>query len=86
MYVTAHNSAGAGPRSSQITATPNAVPDQVTGLTTDPADGQVTLTWQAAAVNGSPVTSYTVEISPAPPGGSAVSTSADGDVHHRSPG
>ena len=74
VYVTAHNSAGDGPRSSQIKATPDQVPDQVTGLKTDPADGQVTLSWRAAAVNGSPVRSYTVETSPAPSGGSAVST------------
>ena len=30
VYVTAHNSAGDGPRSSQIKATPDQVPDQVT--------------------------------------------------------
>ncbi len=74
VYVTAHNSAGDGPRSSQIKATPDQVPDQVLGLKTDPADGQVTLSWQPAVVDGSPVQSYRVETSPTPSSGSPVST------------
>ena len=74
IYVTAHNSAGDGPRSSQIKATPDQVPDQVSGLKTGPADGQVTLSWQPAVVDGSPVRSYQVETSPAPVGGAALST------------
>ena len=74
VYVTAHNSAGDGPRSSQIKATPDQVPNQVLGLKTDPSDGQVTLSWQSAVVDGSPVQSYTVETSPAPATGSPVST------------
>jgi large repetitive protein len=74
IYVTAHNSAGDGPPSSQVKATPDQVPNQVTGLKTDPADGQVTLSWPAAVVDGSPVRSYQVETSPAPASGSAIST------------
>ncbi len=86
VYVTAHNSAGDGPRSSQIKATPDQVPNQVLGLKTDPSDGQVTLSWQPAVADGSAVRSYTVETSPAPSGappvsrlaGSATSTTVTG--------
>ena len=68
VYVTATNTVGQGKPSSSTTGQPNAVPDQVTGLATTVGDGQVTLTWQPAQVDGTPVTSYEVEISP-PPGG-----------------
>jgi hypothetical protein len=68
VYVTATNTVGQGKQSSGITGQPNAVPDQVTGLATTVGDGQVTLTWQPAQVDGTPVTGYQVEISP-PPGG-----------------
>jgi hypothetical protein len=68
VYVTATNTVGQGKPSSSTTGQPNAVPNQVTGLATTVGDGQVTLTWQPAQVDGTPVTSYQVEISP-PPGG-----------------
>ncbi|HEY3883029.1 MAG TPA: fibronectin type III domain-containing protein [Trebonia sp.] len=68
VYVTATNSVGQSKQSGTTTGQPNAVPDQVTGLATDVGDGQVTLTWQPARVDGTPVTGYNVEISP-PPGG-----------------
>ena len=76
VYVTAHNSAGDGPPSGHIQATPDQVPGQVLGLKTTPADGQVALTWQAAVVNGSTTKSYTAEISPAPANGSSIRTLA----------
>ncbi|MGH3292745.1 MAG: Ig-like domain-containing protein, partial [Trebonia sp.] len=66
VYVTATNSVGQGKQSGTTTGQPNAVPDQVTGLATDVGDGQVTLTWQPAQVDGTPVTGYEVEISPPP--------------------
>lgn len=72
VYVTAANSDGAGPASPHITATPNAVPGQVTGVTATPGDTKVTLSWQSVQDAGSPVTGYVAEISPAPAGGSAV--------------
>ncbi len=86
VYVTAHNSAGDGPPSGQIKATPDQVPDQVSGLKVTPADGQVALSWQPAMVDGSAVTSYLAEVSPAPSGqsptvtlgGSATSTTFAG--------
>ena len=40
----------------------------MTGLATAVGDGQVTLTWQPAQVDGTPVTGYEVEISPPPAG------------------
>jgi hypothetical protein len=74
VYVTATNSAGTGPDSPQTTAQPNAVPSQVTGLTATPGDGTVALTWQPAQVDGTPVTGYSVEVSPPPAGGSQITT------------
>ena len=81
VYVTATNSVGAGPAQRRAPpATPNAVPDQVTGLSTAVGDQQVTLTWQPAHVDGTPVTGYDVEISPPPAGQQQISTS--GVDHH----
>lgn len=68
VYVTATNSAGAGPGSAQTRAQPNAVPDRVTGLAATPGDGTAALTWQRAHVDGTQVTGYQVEISPPPAG------------------
>jgi hypothetical protein len=68
VYVTATNAVGPGKPSSSTTGQPNAVPNQVTGLATTVGDGQVTLTWQPAQVDGTPVTGYQVEVSPPPSG------------------
>jgi len=68
VYVTATNTVGAGQRSPGTAGEPNAVPDQVTGLSTVVGDQQATLTWQPAHVDGTPVTGYDVEISPPPAG------------------
>jgi hypothetical protein len=68
VYVTATNSAGTSGHGAQVTGEPNAVPDQVTGLTATPGDGTVALTWQPALGNGTPVTGYEVEVSPPPAG------------------
>ena len=72
--VSATNSAGTGPDSTSVSAEPNAVPDQVTGLVAAPGDGTVALSWQAAQVDGTPVTGYSVEISPPPAGQSQITT------------
>ncbi len=83
MYVTATNTVGAEQaQRAPPPGQPNAVPDQVTGLATDVGDGQVTLTWQPAQVDGTPVTGYEVEISP-PPGRAAAdhSRSASTTTH-----
>ena len=72
IYVTATNSVGQGQDSRTTTATPNAVPNQVTGLSATPGDGTVALTWQAAVDEGTPVTGYEVEVSPPPSGGQQI--------------
>ncbi|HEY1821012.1 MAG TPA: fibronectin type III domain-containing protein [Trebonia sp.] len=66
VYVTATNSTGISPDSPQATATLDAVPGQVIGVTaTSEPDGSVALTWQAP--EGNP-TGYEVEVSPPPAG------------------
>lgn len=72
--VTATNSDGAGPASATVTAQPNAVPGQVTGLTATPKNAEAALGWQPARVNGTPVTKYVAVINPAPAGGAATQT------------
>lgn len=72
--VSATNSAGTGPSSAQVTAEPNAVPGQVAGLVATPGDTTVTLAWQPPADDGTPVTSYSVEVSPPPGGGQQITT------------
>jgi hypothetical protein len=72
IYVTATNSVGPGHDSPTTNATPNAVPDQVTGLAATPGDTTVALTWQAATDPGTPVTGYEVEVSPPPTGGQEI--------------
>ena len=71
LYVRATNSTGQGARSGTTMAEPNAVPDQVTGLATDPGDKQITLTWQPAGYSGTAPTDYEIKVSPVPPGQSS---------------
>ncbi|WP_448061131.1 Ig-like domain-containing protein [Cellulomonas hominis] len=59
------------PSPASAPARPDAVPDPPGAPTLAFGDGQVTATWSAPANGGSPITSYTVELSPAPPSGSA---------------
>jgi hypothetical protein len=72
IYVTATNSVGQGQSSRTTTATPNAVPDKVTGLTATPGDSTIALTWQPAVDAGTPVTGYELEVSPPPSGGQQI--------------
>ena len=72
IYVTATNSVGQGQDSRTTTATPNAVPDRVTGLAATPGDGTIALTWQPAVDAGTPVTGYEVEVSPPPSDGQQI--------------
>ena len=81
VYVTATNTVGPGKPSVTTTGQPNAVPDQVTGLATTVGDGQATLTWQPAQVDGTPVTGYNVEISP-PPAGQQQIQAVGGSTSH----
>ena len=81
VYVTATNTVGASKKSSSTTGRPNAVPDQVTGLSTAVGDKQITLTWQPAHVDGTPVTGYDVEISPPPAGQQQITQAGTGTTH-----
>jgi len=58
--VSAVNSIGEGSQSSEASATPAAVPSQVTGLSATAGNAQVALSWTAPANNGSAITSYKV--------------------------
>jgi hypothetical protein len=59
--VAAHNSAGAGTRCPAVTTTPltaKTVPGVSTGVTGNPGDGRVVLTWSAPANNGGTAIDY----------------------------
>lgn len=61
--VEAHNAVGWSPVSAaSAPARPDAVPDPPTGLTLTFGDGALTAAWVAPPVTGSPVTSYTLEL------------------------
>lgn len=62
--VRAHNLAGWGPLSAPSrTVIPNSVPKAVTGIrAADPQDGRLSLSWNAAAVDGTPVLRYQVRV------------------------
>lgn len=63
------------PSAPSATARPDAVPDAPAAPTLEFGDGSVRATWAAPTSTGSPVTSYTLEISPAPTAGPASVTS-----------
>ena len=66
--VSATNSKGEGPNSTEVSATPSritTVPGAPTDLSAVAGDGQAALSWQAPADNGSdPITGYTVKWGP----------------------
>jgi fibronectin type 3 domain-containing protein len=63
--VTAANTAGIGPASVPVSATPATVPSAPNGLVATRGNGQVSLTWSAPTSNGgSAVTGYTATASP----------------------
>lgn len=64
------------PSPSSAPARPDAVPGQPTAPTLEFGAASVRATWSAPASTGSPISSYTLEISPTPPSGSATVTSA----------
>jgi titin len=67
------NGAGVGPASSGTAVVPVAVPDGVGAVTVVAGDGTATLTFATPFDNGSPITSYSVTVSP---GGQVVSCTA----------
>ncbi|MDQ0373468.1 Ig-like domain-containing protein [Cellulomonas humilata] len=58
------------------TARPDAVPDAPAAPSLEFGDGSVRATWEAPTSTGSPISGYTLEISPAPPSGPASVSSA----------
>lgn len=64
------------PSAPSAPARPDAVPDAPAAPTLEFGDGSVRATWTAPTSTGSPVTRYTLEISPAPPAGPASVDSA----------
>lgn len=73
--VAAQNAVGwSDPSPASATARPDAVPDTPAAPTLQWGDGEITANWAAPASKGSPITSYTATISPAPRGGSASQT------------
>lgn len=59
--VRAYNAHGPGPWSSTVSATPSTLPSAPSGVVlTGQGDGYVSVQWNGAASNGSPVTSYTL--------------------------
>lgn len=64
------------PSAPSATARPDAVPDAPAAPTLDFGDSSIRATWDAPPSAGSPITGYTLEISPAPPAGPASVTSS----------
>ena len=52
------NAVGGGAASTAVTATPYGVPGAVQGFLASPTSNSVTLSWDAANANGSPITAY----------------------------
>ncbi|HEY0185859.1 MAG TPA: fibronectin type III domain-containing protein [Cellulomonas sp.] len=77
--VAAKNAVGwSDPSPASASARPDAVPDAPAAPVLGWGDGQVTATWSVPAGAGSPITSYTVQLSPAPPGGGGTVTGVIG--------
>ncbi len=77
--VRAHNGVGwSQPSVPSASATPDQVPDLVSGLIATPGDTTVALQWVTPTVDGSPVSSFDVQISPDPGTGAMQHVAAPG--------
>jgi hypothetical protein len=75
--VAAENAVGwSDPSPASAVARPDTVPDTPAAPTLEWGDQAVTASWAVPHSNGSPVTSYTLMLSPAPPGGSGSVTTS----------
>ncbi|MEV7972214.1 fibronectin type III domain-containing protein [Cellulomonas sp. NPDC089187] len=73
--VAAQNAVGwSDPSPASAKARPDAIPDAPGAPSTEWGDGWISASWNVPHTNGSPVSSYTAVISPAPPGGQASKT------------
>jgi large repetitive protein len=73
--VRGHNVVGWGASSApSATGKPDQVPDAVGGVTATAKDRSAAVSWPAGHVDGSPITSYQVQTSPAPSSGQAVTS------------
>jgi len=73
--VRARNVVGWGPFSAPSPGgKPDQVPDAVGGVTATPKDQSAAVSWPAGHVDGSPITSYQVQTSPAPSSGQSVTS------------
>ena len=77
--VRAHNEVGWSTSSPQsLPATPDQVPDPISGLAAVAGDATAALQWNAGHVDGSPITVYDVQISPDPGNGPTQKVAAPG--------
>jgi large repetitive protein len=73
--VKAHNVVGwSQPSAASASVKPDQVPDPVGGVAATAKDKSATVTWAAGHVDGSPITSYQVQTSPAPSSGQSVTS------------
>ena len=73
--VRGHNVVGWGPYSgASAPGKPDKVPDPVTGVIATAKDRAAAVRWTAGHVDGSPISSYQVQTSPAPSSGQAITT------------
>ncbi len=81
--VEAHNAVGWSQSSSaSAPARPDAVPEAPTGLALTFGDGELTAVWTAPPLTGSPVTSYTLELTGAASGPQTVTETATSHTFH----
>ncbi|CAM3823180.1 Ig-like domain-containing protein [Smaragdicoccus niigatensis] len=81
--VTAVNAVGeSAPSASSASATPDGKPDTPAAPTVTAGDASVQVNWSPPNNTGTPITSYTLQISPAPPSGGSQKTGLTGTSYN----